>query len=124
MNNIDLYHSVEIDRLNASLLSHDRNDIDTINDDYKEECKDEWITAIAVVSFDIDEGQIIEHILPANVLGKGEQKLLSLLSFPDSNSFNAEGSIKYIFRLRRGIYNILQDIFGLIFDFIYICRLE
>ena len=59
------------------------------------------------MSFDIDEGQIIEHILPPNVLNKGEQKLLSLLSFPDSNSFNAEGSIKYIFRLRRGMYSKL-----------------
>jgi hypothetical protein len=61
----------------------------------------DWIIAISVVSFDIDEGQVIEYITPPNALSRGEQKLLSLLSFPDSNSFNAEGSVKYIFRLKR-----------------------
>lgn len=61
-----------------------------------------WLICFTVVKFDIDDGQVIETVYPPQNLSKSEQKLLSLLSFPDSNSFvNCEGNIKYIYRLKR-----------------------
>jgi len=62
-----------------------------------------WISAIAFVKFDIDQGNVVEMIYPSDLLSKAEQKTLSLLSFPDSNSFSAEGALKFVFRLKRGI---------------------
>ena len=62
-----------------------------------------WITAIAFVKFDIDQGNVIEAIYPSDAFSKSEQKTISLLSFPDSNSFSAEGALKFVFRLKRGI---------------------
>jgi hypothetical protein len=61
-----------------------------------------WITALALVKFDIDEGQIMEAIHPPNSFVKNEHKTICLLSFPDSNSFSAEGALKYVFRLKKG----------------------
>jgi len=54
------------------------------------------------VKFDIDRGNVVEGIYPSEILSKTEQKTLSLLSFPDSNSFSSEGSMKFVFRLKRG----------------------
>ena len=62
----------------------------------------EWIDAICVVTFDLDEGQLVEYMLPSGALTSQEQKLLSLLSFPDSNAFGSEGSCKYVFSLKKG----------------------
>jgi len=62
-----------------------------------------WISAIAFVKFDIDQGNVVEAVYPSDLLSKAEQKTLSLLSFPDSNSFSAEGALKFVFRLKRGI---------------------
>lgn len=45
---------------------------------------------------------MVEHLLPPNSLSKAEEKSLAMLAFPDSNSFDGhEGTLKYIFRLRR-----------------------
>lgn len=60
-----------------------------------------WIDAICVVTFDLDEGQLVEYMLPPKGLTPQDQKLLSLLSFPDSNSFGSEGSCKYVFSLKK-----------------------
>jgi Protein of unknown function (DUF1630). len=61
-----------------------------------------WITGLAIVKFDIDEGQVMEALYPPNSFTKNEQKTICLISFPDSNSFSAEGALKYIIRLRKG----------------------
>jgi len=106
---IDTKWSSQINRKNIDITEIDtslgreesKRSEDTNHENEKTSDGTDWVVAIAVVSFDIDEGQVIEHIVPQKALSRGEQKLLSLLSFPDSNSFNAEGSMKYIFRLKR-----------------------
>ena len=60
-----------------------------------------WIDAICVVTFDLDEGQLVEYMLPSGALTSQDQKLLSLLSFPDSNAFGSEGFCKYVFSLKK-----------------------
>ena len=62
-----------------------------------------WIEAICLVTFDLDEGQIIESMSPKNAFDAQSQKLLALLSSPDSNSFGSEGNCKYIFTFRPGM---------------------
>lgn len=71
-------------------------------DSKRKESLKNWIISLSIAKFDIDDGQIIESIYPPDVLNKNEQKMLSLLSFPDSNSFSAsEGNLRYIFRMKR-----------------------
>jgi hypothetical protein len=65
-----------------------------------------WITALAIVKFDIDEGQVMEALYPPQSFSKNEQKTICLISFPDSNSFSAEGALRYIIRIRKGTRNI------------------
>src|SRR5260221_7735018 len=61
-----------------------------------------WIISLSIAKFDLDDGQTIESIYPPDSLNKNEQKMLSLLSFPDSNSFSSsEGNLRYIFRMKR-----------------------
>ena len=71
---------------------------------------------MSVVKFDIDQGNVVEAIYPTDVLTKPEQKTLSLLSFPDSNAFSAEGTLKYVFRFKRGISIYLMTISHLNLD--------
>ena len=66
------------------------------------EDQSEWIKAISVITFDIDEGQVIENIYPSDALDAKETRLLPLLSFPDSNSLATEGFCKYVFQLSKG----------------------
>lgn len=60
-----------------------------------------WVTSFCVVSFDDDLGQTLELQFP-EVLTESEQHSVAFLSFPDSNSFNAEGDTSYLFRIRKG----------------------
>ncbi len=57
----------------------------------KKSGKRPWINFIGYIRFDIDEGQVMDHIYPENILLLQEKKLLCLLAFPDSNSFTNEG---------------------------------
>lgn len=71
-------------------------------DSKRRESLKRWIISLSIAKFDLDDGQITESIYPPDVLNKSEQKMLSLLSFPDSNSFAAsEGNLRYIFRMKR-----------------------
>lgn len=47
----------------------------------------EWIECICLVKFDIEIGQILEWCQPQNYLTAEEEKNISSLAFPDSNSF-------------------------------------
>lgn len=60
-----------------------------------------WVSSFCVVAFDNDLGQILELQYPA-VLTEAEQRAVAFLSFPESNSFNAEGDVTYLFRMRKG----------------------
>jgi len=60
-----------------------------------------WVSSFCVVTFDNDLGQTLELQYPA-VLTEAEQQAVAFLSFPDSNSFNAEGDVTYLFRMRKG----------------------
>ena len=83
-----------------------------------------WIVCLSVVKFDLDEGQIIESIFPSDSLSQKEQKLLSLLSFPDSNSLSsAEGTLTYAIRLKRE-RNIKDAVPGALFSFGYVYFLQ
>ncbi|KAL4443165.1 hypothetical protein ABPG74_002232 [Tetrahymena malaccensis] len=67
----------------------------------------EWIVGIAIVEFDVDLGQVVKHLYPQDCLNQNEQKAISHMSFPDSNSFTkAEGSSQYIFRVKRQVKDI------------------
>jgi len=61
-----------------------------------------WIVALAIVKFDIDQGNVLEAIYPPDILTVPEQKTLSFIAFPDSNAFSAEGAMKYIFKFNKG----------------------
>lgn len=45
-----------------------------------------WVDCICTVHFDIDYGQIMESIHPLWFLSLGEQKLVVMQAFPDSNA--------------------------------------
>lgn len=82
-----------------------------------------WLISLSISKFDLDDGQTIESIYPSDALSKSEQKMLSLLSFPDSNSFvSSEGSLRYIFRMKRDkMFNgkLLQMEYPFAFGFVY-----
>jgi len=48
---------------------------------------------VAYIHFDNDEGQVMKHVYPDGVLSSEEKKLISMVSFPDSNSFVSEGTL-------------------------------
>ncbi|GFH18316.1 uncharacterized protein HaLaN_15095, partial [Haematococcus lacustris] len=49
------------------------------------ECE-KWVTAIASVLFDIDEGQRCELVVPAGALTAEEKQAVAFHAFPDSMS--------------------------------------
>ncbi|XP_075245764.1 protein DENND6A-like isoform X2 [Convolutriloba macropyga] len=60
----------------------------------------QWIYCIAVVTFDVELGQTIEHIYPPHISLEGrERSNVCFLSFPDSNS-GCMGDTVYSFRIR------------------------
>ena len=52
----------------------------------------------------------MDYIYPEKVLDHQEAKLVCMCSFPDSNAFSSEGSLKYVFKFRRE--KISQEYFG------------
>lgn len=58
-----------------------------------------WVKSFAIVTFDEDIGQRVESQHPV-YLNDCYQQILAYLAFPDSNSFNKEGSLIYTFRLK------------------------
>jgi hypothetical protein len=59
-----------------------------------------WLQCICLLKFDLEQGQLLEHIYPPRALHVKEEKDIMSLAFPESNSLNCEGSLKYTFRLR------------------------
>ena len=48
---------------------------------------DSWVSAVAIVNFDLELGQSIEHLEPPEFpLTEGEKLNVCYLAFPDSNS--------------------------------------
>ena len=46
-----------------------------------------WVAAVAIVNFDLELGQSIEHVEPASFLLTEQERLnICYLAFPDSNS--------------------------------------
>ena len=46
-----------------------------------------WLEAICTVRFDLEEGQVVEHIFPEDKLTEEELKVISNYAFPDSHAF-------------------------------------
>lgn len=69
-----------------------------------------WIEFIAIVTFDIDEGQILEYIYPQN-LEESEKKALCMSAFPDSNNSSHEYEENFMFRvkIRDQEYNVFSS---------------
>ncbi|GFR44310.1 hypothetical protein Agub_g5433, partial [Astrephomene gubernaculifera] len=66
----------------------------------------QWVVGLCSVVFDIDVGQRVEHLVPANCLSTEEKQDVAFHSFPDSMSMElyARTSIKdstFFFRVRR-----------------------
>jgi len=69
-----------------------------------------WLHSIAVVTFDLELGQVIENVYPANtsevnsplsdILSEQDKTNVCYLAFPDSNS-GIMGDIQFHFRIRR-----------------------
>lgn len=62
-----------------------------------------WFQVACVLKFDIEVGAVMEHCFPpaAQVMHPKEEKDLTSLAFPDSNSLqSSEGTLQYSFRLR------------------------
>ncbi len=47
-----------------------------------------WLQAVAVLKFDLEKGSVVEHLYPplADVMHAREEKDLTSLAFPESNS--------------------------------------
>ncbi|KAJ3026619.1 UNVERIFIED_CONTAM: Protein dennd6a [Siphonaria sp. JEL0065] len=61
-----------------------------------------WVTAICVVTFDLDIGPALEYIYPPIELSEAELKTICFSSFPDSNSTSHLGDTSFSFRFRQG----------------------
>jgi len=66
-----------------------------------------WLHSIAVVTFDLELGQVIENVYPVNtasstqdILSEQDKTNVCYLAFPDSNS-GIMGDIQFHFRIRR-----------------------
>jgi len=65
-----------------------------------------WLHSIAVVTFDLELGQVIENVYPTNIsntrdkLSEQDKTNVCYLAFPDSNS-GVMGDIQFHFRIRR-----------------------
>ena len=63
----------------------------------------QWLQAVSILKFDLEKGSVIEHIYPpvVDVLHEREEKDLTSLAFPESNSLQqGDGTLYYTFRLR------------------------
>jgi hypothetical protein len=58
-----------------------------------------WIKAIAVVTFDVELGQVMELSYPSTTLSEGVRKKVCCLSLPDSNS-GQNGDVQFSMRVR------------------------
>lgn len=67
-----------------------------------------WVAAVAIVNFDLELGQSIEHVEPASFLLTEQERLnICYLAFPDSNS-GCSGDTCYHFRIRKE-YNVTKE---------------
>lgn len=62
-----------------------------------------WVTAIVTVVFDLEEGQLVDTVIPEGIFDKKECKALAYNSFPDSFSFSGEGRLDYTFLLKKDL---------------------
>ena len=53
------------------------------------------IKCIAIVGFDLNEGQVISHLYPPKSVSETFQKNLASIAFPDTLSFSSEGELFY-----------------------------
>lgn len=60
-----------------------------------------WISALVTVAFDIEEGQLVDKVVPEGFFSETEKQALAYNSFPDSVAFGGEGVISYTFMLKR-----------------------
>ena len=58
------------------------------------------IRCIAIVGFDLNEGQVISHLHPANSVSESFLKNLASIAFPDTLSFSSEGELFYFVDLQ------------------------
>ena len=57
------------------------------------------LKCIAIVGFDLIEGQVISYAHPKTTLADSFLKNLAAIAFPDSSSFNSEGELFYFVNL-------------------------
>ena len=72
-----------------------------------------WLHSIAVVTFDLELGQVIESIYPASdgsqdQLSEQDKTNVCYLAFPDSNS-GIMGDVQFHFRIRRSGASVGQS---------------
>lgn len=60
----------------------------------------QWLSAICVIGFDIERGQVVEQVFPyEDALSVEDQKAISYLAFPDHNA-GCKGDTTFSFRYR------------------------
>lgn len=58
-----------------------------------------WLKAITTCRFDLDVGQVCEHVI-GGPLGEKEKKLAAYMAFPDSNIFAGQDQYDACFAFR------------------------
>lgn len=59
------------------------------------------VTAICILCFDDEIGQIAENVYPTDIFNKEMIKSISGLGFPETNSIHEDGEIQYFFKIRQ-----------------------
>jgi hypothetical protein len=60
----------------------------------------QWLQAICVIGFDIERGQVVEHVFPfPDAVTPDDQKSIAYLAFPDHNA-DCMGDTLYQFRFK------------------------
>lgn len=69
--------------------------------------KGQIITALCVLCFDDEVGQVAESVWPVDVFGKEMMRNISGLGFPETNSISEDGEIEFIFKIRQSKFNAI-----------------
>lgn len=59
------------------------------------------VTALCVLCFDDEIGQVAENIYPNDIFQLETVKAISGLGFPETNSITENGEIQYVFKIRQ-----------------------
>jgi hypothetical protein len=60
-----------------------------------------FITALCVLCFDDEIGQVAENIWPIEAISKDIMKSITGLGFPETNTITEDGELQFIFKIRQ-----------------------